>query len=47
MALVEDLDHPIVFVFLVTLAVIAMAALITWGAKALHIPGLAALAQHP
>lgn len=43
----RDLDHPIVFVFLVTLAVLAMASLITYGAKAANLPGLASLAQHP
>jgi hypothetical protein len=41
------LDHPIVFTFLLALVVAAWLALITWGAKAVGLPGLAAFAQHP
>lgn len=42
-----DWDHPILFVLLITLAVLAMASLITAGAKAVGLTGLATLAQNP
>lgn len=45
--LLDALDHPIVFTFLIALVVIGWLALITWGAKAAGLPGLASLAQHP
>lgn len=45
--LLDALDHPIMFTFLIALVVAAWLALITWGAKAAGLPGLAALAQHP
>jgi hypothetical protein len=43
----SSLDHPIFFTFAVSLCVMFWLAVITWGAKAAGIPGLAALAQHP
>jgi len=43
----RNLDHPIFFTFAVSLVVMFWLAVITWGAKAAGIPGLAALAQHP
>jgi hypothetical protein len=43
----DALDHPIVFVFFITLAVLGMSSLLTWGFKAAGLPGPAALSQHP
>lgn len=43
----DGLDHPITFTFAVALVVVVWLAIITWGAKAAGIPGLAALVQHP
>lgn len=43
----DAMDHPIVFVFFMTLAVLGASALLTWGFKAAGLPGPAALAQHP
>lgn len=45
--LVEELDHPIPFVLAITIAVMCMSALLTWGFKAAGLPGPAALFQHP
>lgn len=47
MALRESLDHPIFFTLMIALTTVAWLSLITWGAKAAGLPGLAALAQHP
>lgn len=44
---VDALDHPIVFVILLTIAVASMMSIFTWGAKAANLPGPAALFQHP
>lgn len=43
----ELLDHPLVFLFVITLGVMAMSALITTGAKATGLYGVASLSQHP
>lgn len=43
----DALDHPIVFVFFLTLAVIGMQSVLTWAFKSLNAPGPAALTQHP
>lgn len=43
----KGLDHPIVFVFFMTLAVTGTASLITWGLKRAGLPGPAALFQSP
>jgi hypothetical protein len=43
----DALDHPIVFVLLMTVAVACTMAIFTAGAKAANLPGPAALFQHP
>lgn len=43
----DSLDHPVMFVVLISVAVICFTSILTWGAKAAGIPGLAALTQHP
>jgi len=43
----DALDHPVVFVFFITLAVIGMTSILTWGFKRANMPGPAALTQHP
>lgn len=43
----DALDHPVIFIFFVTLAVCGMSALLTWGFKTLGWTGPAALFQHP
>lgn len=45
--LVDELDHPVPFVFFTTLAVLGMASLATWGFKRLGMPGPASFFQHP
>lgn len=45
--MLEALDHPLMFVFFMLLAITGMASLITWGAKEAGLDGLAALVQHP
>lgn len=45
--LLDGLDHPIMFVLLMTLAVASTMAIFTWGAKSMNLPGPAALFQHP
>lgn len=42
----QDLDHPVVFVLLMTIAIACMASFLTWGLKAANLPGPAALIQH-
>lgn len=44
---IESLDHPIPFIFFVTLAVLGMSCLLTWGFKSLGWTGPAGLTQHP
>lgn len=43
----DALDHPIVFVVLMTVAVACTMAIATWGFKSANLPGPAALFQHP
>lgn len=43
----DSLDHPVFFLFVVAIGVASVLALVTWGAKAANLPGLASLAQHP
>jgi len=43
----EELDHPLFFLLVVTLGVMAMSSLITWGAKASGLHGVAAVTQNP
>ncbi len=45
--MLNTLDHPILFVLFVMMAVTGLQALITWGAKEVGWDGLAALVQHP
>lgn len=45
--LVEALDHPIFFLLVISIGVVCMLSILTWGAKALDLPGPAALLQHP
>lgn len=42
-----SLDHPIFFTFVIALTTVAWLSLISWGAKAGGLPGLAGLVQHP
>jgi hypothetical protein len=43
----DALDHPIFFLVVVTLGVVAMLAIFTYLAKRYQVPGLAALLQTP
>lgn len=43
----DSLDHPVFFVLVITVAVVCMASLISWGFKAANMPGPAGLFQHP
>lgn len=43
----DALDHPIFFSFVITLAVVAWMAILTYLAKSANLPGPAALFQHP
>jgi hypothetical protein len=40
-------DHPLLFALAITMVVLGASSLITWGAKAAGLHGLASLAQHP
>lgn len=40
----KNLDHPVVFLLLITIGVMCGIAVIKWGAKATHNHGLSALA---
>jgi hypothetical protein len=44
---VDSLDHPIVFLVLITVGVVALAAIFVWLFKAAGWPGPAMLFQHP
>lgn len=44
---IESLDHPVVFVVLITFAVCGCSALMTWGFKAAGLAGPATLVQNP
>lgn len=41
MALRDSLDHPVVFLVLVTLGVMSLVKIFAWGAKAADLPGAA------
>jgi hypothetical protein len=41
------LDHPLVFLFVITLGVMGMSSLITVGAKKSGLHGVASLSQNP
>ncbi|HEY2300522.1 MAG TPA: hypothetical protein VGH66_01435 [Acidimicrobiales bacterium] len=43
----DALDHPVFFVLVMTIAVVCMSSMLTWGFKAVNMPGPAALFQHP
>lgn len=45
--MLDSLDHPVVFILFVSLAVCGMLAILTWGAKAAGWSGAAAVLQHP
>lgn len=45
--LLERLDHPLLFILFLWLALHGFSALVTWGAKEAGWSGLAAFAQHP
>lgn len=47
MEFLKKLDHPLLFVLFVFMAVTGMQAALTWGAKEMGWNGLAALVQHP
>jgi hypothetical protein len=44
---VKSLDHPIVFLLFLWMALQGFSALVTWLAKAANMQGLAVMAQHP
>lgn len=41
--MLDSLDHPIVFVFFIAIAIAGAWGIIRWGAKAHNLPGLANL----
>lgn len=43
----ESLDHPLFFLIVITIGVMAMSSLFTWGFKAAGLHGAAAVSQHP
>ena len=43
----ETMDHPLVFLIVITIGVMAMSSLFTWGAKSTGFFGVASLSQHP
>lgn len=47
MTLRNELDHPVFFVVVITVAVVCMSAIFSWGFKAAGFPGPAGLFQHP
>ena len=47
MDFLKRLDHPLLFVLFVFMAVTGMQAVLTWGAKEAGWNGLASLVQHP
>lgn len=47
MEFLKHLDHPLLFLFFLLLALKGLEAVLTWGAKEANMTGLAALIQHP
>lgn len=45
--LADALDHPIFFLLVMSIGVVCMLAILSWGAKAANLPGISALLQHP
>lgn len=43
----DALDHPIFFLVVISIGVVCMLSILTWGAKAAGLPGLSSLLQHP
>lgn len=43
----DALDHPIFFLIVLSIGVVCMLAILSWGAKAANLPGISALLQHP
>lgn len=47
MEFLKKLDHPLLFLLFMLLALKGLESVITWGAKEAGMSGLAALVQHP
>ena len=47
MAWQEKMDNELVFLIVMSLGVIAIMFILTWGGKALGLHGVSAAAQHP
>lgn len=47
MEFLKHLDHPLLFLFFLLIALKGLEAVLTWGFKAANMPGPAALIQHP
>lgn len=47
MEFIEHLDHPLLFLLFLLLALKGLEAVLTWAFKAADMPGPAALVQHP
>lgn len=43
----QRLDHPLLFLFFLLIALKGLEAVLTWGFKSIHLDGAAALMQHP
>lgn len=44
---IEKLDHPLLFLFFLLIALKGLEAVLVWGLKEVGAPGPAALIQHP
>ena len=44
---IKSLDHPLLFLFFLLLALKGLESVLTWGFKEAGLPGAAALTQHP
>ena len=47
MEFLKKLDHPLLFILFMLLALKGLESVITWGAKEAGINGLASIMQHP
>lgn len=43
----ETMDHPLVFLIVITLGVMAMSSIFTWAGKSTGLYGVASISQHP
>jgi hypothetical protein len=43
----DALDHPVFFAVVITVVVVSLSAIFSWGFKAMNMPGPAGLFQHP